>query len=118
MTERPKQWQPLLGRRVIDWSIETFRSHPEISQVVVVAGPELGAIEGIIQANPGDTRTQSVLSGLAAAKAADDAIVLIHDAARPGIDAARISALIGCFEDQTVSAAVPVLLIADSLKSF
>ncbi len=118
--ERPKQWQMLLGKRVIDWSIEAFVHHPQVSQVVIVAGPELGAVPEspkILQANPGDTRTQSVLSGLAAASVSDDAIVLIHDAARPGIDAATISSLIARLQDPSVSGAAPAMPVADALKS-
>ena len=118
--ERPKQWQMLLGKRVIDWSIEAFVQHPQISQVVIVAGPELGELPAntkILQANPGDTRTQSVLSGLAAASVSEDAIVLIHDAARPGIDAATISSLIARLRDPSVSGAAPAMPVADALKS-
>lgn len=114
--ERPKQWQMLLGRRVIDWSIEVFLSHPQISQVVAVAGPELGSAP-VTRAEPGATRTQSVLSGLAAVTAPDDAIVLIHDAARPGLDRATITALINTLSDKAVSAAAPALPVADALKA-
>ena len=117
--ERPKQWQTLLGKRVIDWSIEAFCGHPEISQVVVVAGPELGELPAggkILQAKPGDTRTQSVLSGLAAATVGEDATVLIHDAARPGIDAATISKLLARLQDPSISGAAPALPVADALK--
>ena len=118
--ERPKQWQMLLGKRVIDWSIDAFVHHPQVSQVVIVAGPELGALPAspkILQAKPGDTRTQSVLSGLAAATVSDDAIALIHDAARPGIDAATISSLIARLQDPSVSGAAPAMPVADALKS-
>lgn len=118
--ERPKQWQMLLGKRVIDWSIEAFAGHPQISQVVIVAGDELGELPGdpkILQANPGNTRTQSVLSGLEAATVSEDAIVLIHDAARPGIDAATISSLIARLQDPSVSGAAPAMPVADALKA-
>ena len=117
---RPKQWQLLLGRRVVDWSIRAIAGHPEVSEVVVVADEELGERpEGIAvrRAEPGATRTLSVLSGLAALTAPDDTIVLIHDAARPGIDAATISALIAALGDSTVSAAAPALPVSDALKS-
>ena len=40
--DAPKQWQPLLGRRVIDWSIDVFSRHPAVTDIVVVASPELG----------------------------------------------------------------------------
>lgn len=116
---RPKQWQNLLGKRVIDWSIEAFAGHPQISQVVVVAGPELGELPAggkILQAKPGDTRTQSVLSGLAAATVGEDATVLIHDAARPGIDAATIAKLLARLQDPSISGAAPALPVADALK--
>ncbi|MFN4185559.1 MAG: bifunctional 2-C-methyl-D-erythritol 4-phosphate cytidylyltransferase/2-C-methyl-D-erythritol 2,4-cyclodiphosphate synthase [Hyphomonas sp.] len=118
--ERPKQWQMLLGKRVIDWSIEEFVKHPQVSQVVIVAGPELGNFSAepkIIQANPGDTRTQSVLSGLAAATVSEGATVLIHDAARPGIDAATISTLIARLQDPSVSGSAPAMPVADALKT-
>ena len=31
-----KQWRFLNGRRVIDWSIEAFRSHPEVDEIIIV----------------------------------------------------------------------------------
>ncbi len=114
--DRPKQWQMLLGKRVIDWSVEAFLKHPQISQLVVVAGPELGEAP-MTRAEPGETRTQSVLSGLAAVTAGDDAIVLIHDAARPGLDTATITSLIETLADKAVSAAAPAMPVADALKS-
>lgn len=113
----PKQWQTLLGRRVVDWSIDAFSRHPAISEVVVVAAPDLGAPapgQRFTRAEPGATRTQSVLSGLRALAAPDDTIVLIHDAARPGIDAGTISALIAALE--THDAAAPALPVSDALK--
>ena len=116
-TAIPKQWQTLLGKRVIDWSIDTFSRHPEISDVVVVAPPELGEPrtgQRFIRAEPGETRTGSVLNGLKALKAPDDTIVLIHDAARPGIDSTTISELIFGLND--FDAAAPAMVIADALK--
>ncbi len=116
-TALPKQWQTLLGKRVIDWSIDTFSRHPDISDVIVVATPELGepkAGQRFIRAEPGETRTGSVLNGLKALSAADDTIVLVHDAARPGIDDATISELISALND--FDAAAPAMVMADALK--
>lgn len=113
----PKQWQSLLGRRVIDWSIDKFSAHPSITDIVVVASPELGEAKSgqrFRRAEPGDTRTRSVLNGLAALDAPADTIVLIHDGARPGIDAATISVLIDTLA--TFDAAAPALDIPDALK--
>jgi len=115
--DTPKQWQALLGRRVVDWSIDAFSRHPAISDVVVVAAANLGAPgpgQRFTRAEPGATRTQSVLSGLRALAAPDDTLVLIHDAARPGIDSGTISALIAALETHDVAA--PALPVADALK--
>jgi 2-C-methyl-D-erythritol 4-phosphate cytidylyltransferase/2-C-methyl-D-erythritol 2,4-cyclodiphosphate synthase len=116
-SDKPKQWQTLLGRRVVDWSIDAFSQHPSISDVIVVAAADLGAPgtgQRFTRAEPGATRTQSVLSGLSTLAAPDDTIVLIHDAARPGIEAGMISALIAALE--THDAAAPALPVADALK--
>jgi 2-C-methyl-D-erythritol 4-phosphate cytidylyltransferase/2-C-methyl-D-erythritol 2,4-cyclodiphosphate synthase len=115
--DAPKQRQPLLGRRVIDWSIDAFSRHPAVTDIVVVASPELGEPrEGqrFVRAEPGASRTQSVLSGLAALDVPIDAKVLIHDAARPGIDDLLITALIDALD--IADAAAPALPVADALK--
>ncbi|MFN3912814.1 bifunctional 2-C-methyl-D-erythritol 4-phosphate cytidylyltransferase/2-C-methyl-D-erythritol 2,4-cyclodiphosphate synthase [Hyphomonas sp.] len=117
-TDTPKQWQPLLGRRVIDWSIDVFSAHAAVSDIAVVAAADLGAPrpgQRFVRAEPGATRTQSVLSGLAALNLSDDSLVLIHDAARPGIDAGLISALIEALS--TADAAAPALPVSDALKA-
>tara|TARA_B100000768_G_scaffold11294_1_gene11112 strand:+ start:465 stop:689 length:225 start_codon:yes stop_codon:yes gene_type:complete len=36
----PKQWQTLMGKPLIAWSIETFLKNSKISQVVVVYHPD------------------------------------------------------------------------------
>lgn len=116
-SDLPKQWQMLLGRRVIDWSIDTFSRHPAITDIVVVASGELGEPkpgQRFQRAEPGQTRTQSVLNGLAALDAPADTIVLIHDGARPGIDAATISGLIERLA--TFEAAAPAIEVSDALK--
>lgn len=116
--DAPKQWQPLLGRRVIDWSIDAFSAHSAVTDIVVVAASEVGPPgpgQHFVRAEPGETRTQSVLSGLAALDLPDDAIVLIHDAARPGIDATTITALIEALA--SADAAAPALPVSDALKA-
>ena len=116
--DAPKQWQPLLGRRVIDWSIDAFSAHAAVSDIVVVASSEVGAPgtgQRFVRTEPGTTRTQSVRSGLAALDLSDEAIVLIHDAARPGIDADMITALIDALSG--ADAAAPGLPVSDALKA-
>ena len=116
--EAPKQWQSLLGRRVVDWSIDAFSRHPAVTDIVVVAGEDLGAPgagQRFSRALPGATRTQSVMSGLAALALPDEAKVLIHDAARPGIDEVTINALIDALDSS--DAAAPALPLSDALKT-
>ena len=113
--EAPKQWQSLLGRRVVDWSIDAFSRHPAVTDIVVVAGEDLGAPgagQRFSRAEPGATRTQSVMSGLAALALPDEAKVLIHDAARPGIDEVTINALIEALDSS--DAAAPALPVSDA----
>jgi 2-C-methyl-D-erythritol 4-phosphate cytidylyltransferase/2-C-methyl-D-erythritol 2,4-cyclodiphosphate synthase len=116
--EAPKQWQALLGRRVVDWSIDAFSRHPAVKDIVVVASEDVGAPgagQRFSRAEPGATRTQSVLSGLAALDLPHDAKVLIHDAARPGIDEVTINALIDALD--VSDAAAPALPVSDALKT-
>jgi 2-C-methyl-D-erythritol 4-phosphate cytidylyltransferase / 2-C-methyl-D-erythritol 2,4-cyclodiphosphate synthase len=115
--EAPKQWQSLLGRRVVDWSIDAFSRHPAVTDIVVVASEDLGppsAGQRFSRAQPGTTRTQSVMSGLAVLTLPDEAKVLIHDAARPGIDEVTINALIDALDIS--DAAAPALPVSDALK--
>ncbi len=62
----------------------------------------------------GATRAASVQAGLDALTAPADARVLIHDAARPFLDAATIGRVLAALEQH--EAALPVLPVADSLR--
>ena len=112
----PKQFQPLLGRRMLDWSVDAFFSHPKVSQTVVVLPEEW--LREFIQpsvniAAGGKTRTESVKAGLAALNDTIDT-VLIHDAARPGVTAEIINALLDALIGH--DAAAPALPVVDTLK--
>jgi 2-C-methyl-D-erythritol 4-phosphate cytidylyltransferase len=80
----PKQWQPLGGRRVIDWSVDAARS--AATGVVLVLPPadldrdDLPDVDAVVAG--GASRSASVRAGLAAVPA-DAEIVLVHDAVRP-----------------------------------
>jgi 2-C-methyl-D-erythritol 4-phosphate cytidylyltransferase/2-C-methyl-D-erythritol 2,4-cyclodiphosphate synthase len=102
----------------VDWSIDAFSRHPAVTDIVVVASEDLGppgAGQRFSRAQPGATRTQSVMSGLAALTLPDEAKVLIHDAARPGIDEVTINALIDALDSS--DAAAPALPVSDALKT-
>ena len=114
----PKQYESLLGRKVLDWSIEAFLQHPDVGQLVVVAGSDqgnFGPFPGTSWVLGGDSRTHSVRNGLAALDLPPDTPVVIHDAARPGLSQGMISALIAALEN--ADAVAPGLPVPDALKT-
>lgn len=96
----PKQYQELAGESILRRSVLAFLNHPHIDNVQVVISPahrdlydkataDLGLPEPVIG---GATRQDSVRLGLEALeKAGKPKLVMIHDAARPLIDAATIT---------------------------
>jgi 2-C-methyl-D-erythritol 4-phosphate cytidylyltransferase / 2-C-methyl-D-erythritol 2,4-cyclodiphosphate synthase len=118
----PKQYQPLLGRSVLRWSLDVFRESPEITDVSVIIHPDHAkfynaATEGLKLGPPvtgGVSRQESVLKGLEALAARKPDYVLIHDAARPGITRELISSLCAALEES--DAVVPGLPVTDTVK--
>lgn len=102
--DRPKQYQLLAGRPLIDHTIERLAAHPRIAGLVVAiaAGDRHFAARQTVGGKPlivtigGGERSDSVLAGLSALplSVADDAFVLVHDAARPCVRAQDIGRLI------------------------
>jgi len=62
--DQPKQWQVLAGRRVIDWTLDTFRAMPGIDHIVVVLHADDLALftppEGVTVTTGGASRDASV----------------------------------------------------------
>lgn len=120
--ERPKQYHDLLGQPVLRRTVEAFLRHPGIDGVQVVIDPACralydAAVAGLSLPDPvagGASRQDSVRNGLEhlAGQAPDR--VLIHDAARPLIDAATISAVIAALD--THPGAIAAVPVADTLK--
>lgn len=120
--ERPKQYLDLAGRSVLHRSVSAFLDHPDVSGVRVVIHPDMRdlyeeAVAGLDLPEPvagGAQRQDSVRNGLEALAGDPPDLVLIHDAARPLVDAGTISAVIAALADHPAAlAAVPV---ADTLK--
>ena len=115
-----KQWMALGGRPVLDWSVMAFAEAGAGRIVIVVPADD---VERARQAYPaamvtagGADRAASVVNGLSAlARAADERdIVMVHDAARPLLNAQHINNLLKRLE--TADAAILALPLADSLK--
>lgn len=123
----PKQFYPIAGKTLFQWTVDAFCSVPQVLQItcVVPEGTEPGRLPtisagessvGFSTVDGGSSRQMSVLYGLQHLKAMSDEwdVVLVHDAARPFVSTQIIQSVItlaarhgGCI------AAVPVV---DSLK--
>ncbi|HET8728092.1 MAG TPA: bifunctional 2-C-methyl-D-erythritol 4-phosphate cytidylyltransferase/2-C-methyl-D-erythritol 2,4-cyclodiphosphate synthase [Alphaproteobacteria bacterium] len=122
-TAVPKQYLDLAGKPVIRRAVEAFLDHPAVGRVRVVANPAHRdlletALAGIDVGSPipgGSTRQESVRRGLEAL-AAEGGVdrVLIHDAARPLIDAATIERVARALD--AGPAAIAAVPVTDTLK--
>jgi 2-C-methyl-D-erythritol 4-phosphate cytidylyltransferase/2-C-methyl-D-erythritol 2,4-cyclodiphosphate synthase len=111
----PKQYLRLGGKRVIDYSLDTFRKY---SDDIVVVVPDPGdaahassAHDGIRHVAGGATREDSVRNALAAGLRHER--VLVHDAARPFVTRRVIADL--CAELERHEAACPVMPVVNSI---
>ncbi len=113
----PKQWRPLAGLRVADWTVNTFKAHPQIDHIVMVIHPDDvddAAGMNVDLAFGGATRDASVRAGLQALENQGVTHVLIHDVARAGIKPDTISAVIDSLQSGANGAA-PALPVTDAL---
>ncbi|AJA08648.1 Bifunctional enzyme IspD/IspF [Sphingopyxis fribergensis] len=115
----PKQLAVLGGKPVLRWSLDAFAAHPAVNGGVLVANGDVATAvnplpAGWISVDPGTERQQSVGNALAALADWDDqALVLVHDAARPGVTNEVIDRLLGAL--RTAEAAIPTLPVPDTL---
>lgn len=121
-----KQFRDFAGKPVLAHSVGAFLAHPATARIVVVVaeGRETMArdvLAGLAE-DPrlhicagGARRQDSVRAGLAAATGDGIEFVAIHDAARPGLEEAMITALIAAM-NSGAAAALPVLPVVDTLK--
>ncbi len=121
-TDRPKQYLPLAGRPVLRHSIEAFLRHPAVRAVRVMIREEDRALYDAATAGldllppaiGGAMRQDSARRGLESLSDLSPARVLIHDAARPLVDAGVIDRALGALE--SFAGAVPCIPLADTLK--
>ncbi|KTE38249.1 MULTISPECIES: 2-C-methyl-D-erythritol 2,4-cyclodiphosphate synthase [unclassified Sphingopyxis] len=107
----PKQQAMLGGKPVLQWSLDALAAYPG----VLVSADEIALPAGWKRAAPGAERQDSVARGLAAlAGLDDDAVVLVHDSARPGVGRDVIARLIAAIAEGA-AAAIPVLPVADTI---
>ncbi len=124
----PKQYLPLAGRPMLEWSLAPFIDDPGCRGLTVALAADdafwpasrarLG--RAVREARGGATRADSVRAGLADlmdAGVRDEDWVLVHDAARPCVTAGEINALrTAVLAEPGVSSGILALPLADTLK--
>lgn len=120
----PKQYYPLLSdQSMLEITVSRLEAMNFFDVIVVVVSPNDAYIDQCcfsqsvcIYRCGGQTRAQSVLNGLIAAKPDPDDWVFVHDAARPCIDRSSIVRLIETVENEVVDGAILALPVTDTIK--
>lgn len=119
----PKQFALLSGKPMLYWSLRAFQEAlPGVQLVLVLPEAHLSLAQMVLQAFPervdltivagGDTRFASVANGIR--QAPKEAIVLVHDAARPLVSVELIRR---CYEAARMQgSAIPVVPVVDSIR--
>ncbi len=114
---RPKQFELLAGRPVVEWSVTAARKVTD-GVVLVVPASELARAQSLgadFVAVGGETRSQSVREGLSCVPE-DAEVVVVHDAARPLASPALFAAVVAPLLREDVDGVVCGLAVADTLK--
>ncbi|WP_442919235.1 bifunctional 2-C-methyl-D-erythritol 4-phosphate cytidylyltransferase/2-C-methyl-D-erythritol 2,4-cyclodiphosphate synthase [Methylobacterium sp. SyP6R] len=127
--DTPKQYRRVGGQAVLTRTLAALAAHPGLARIQVVIAPDaaafydecVGDLPLAAQAKlarpteGGATRQASVRAGLAAlAREGAPDLVLVHDAARPFVDAGLIDRAIAAAESH--GAAVPGVPVSDTIK--
>lgn len=107
------------GRTVLETSVHAFDAHPDVDEIVLVAGKNREDCLTIASrcstpakvVNGGETRADSVRAGITAA---GGEIVAIHDAARPFVSRELITRTLEAAAE--CGAAAPVVAVKDTIK--
>ncbi|NHK27664.1 bifunctional 2-C-methyl-D-erythritol 4-phosphate cytidylyltransferase/2-C-methyl-D-erythritol 2,4-cyclodiphosphate synthase [Parvularcula flava] len=122
----PKQYQSIAGRPVLAWSVERFLARSDIDAVLCVIADGAEALyrtavsdlknkKLLPPCTGGATRQASVHNGLKALAGQGFTHVLVHDAARPGLDDDTLDRLTAALETQ--DGALAALPVNDTLKA-
>ncbi|MGI9373439.1 MAG: bifunctional 2-C-methyl-D-erythritol 4-phosphate cytidylyltransferase/2-C-methyl-D-erythritol 2,4-cyclodiphosphate synthase [Hyphomicrobiales bacterium] len=117
----PKQYRKIGGEMVLTHTLRAFLDHVDLVQVVIGEDHEpffAQAVDGMDVSDPvqgGATRQDSVKAGLDALVSHAPDIVLIHDAARPFVNANIISDVISALKQN--DGALPAMPVTDTIKT-
>ncbi len=124
----PKQYLQLHGKTVLEHTLDIFLSMTAISGIVVVTSagdeywPEIAEkLQGfpVHQTNGGKERANSVLNGLnylRQQQIVTDAVILVHDAARPCLSSRDLHRLLAVVDSCAGSGAILATPVRDTMK--
>jgi 2-C-methyl-D-erythritol 4-phosphate cytidylyltransferase len=120
----PKQFCDLCGRAVLMHTIDAVRRATDNADITLVLSRDMRGLwqemceahgfESPAVVDGGATRWQSVKNALDTLGENDAEIVLVHDGARPIVDAAMVQRLVAAASE--TGAAIPVVAVTDSLR--
>lgn len=119
----PKQYRRIGGRAVLSHTLEAFRRHPAIGDIVVAIHADDEALcreavgpidERIVLVTGGPTRQESTLLALRALAGRRPRGVLIHDGVRPFVDPDLIGRVVAALGDH--HGVLPALPVSDTVK--
>ncbi|RUS60382.1 bifunctional 2-C-methyl-D-erythritol 4-phosphate cytidylyltransferase/2-C-methyl-D-erythritol 2,4-cyclodiphosphate synthase [Pseudorhodobacter sp. E13] len=116
--DRPKQWQALAGKPVLQHTLDVFRASARFSTLVVTIHPDdrADAVQlgpDVILVEGGATRAESVKNALEHLESMQISRVFIHDGARPLVTPALLDQLHAALDQS--AAAAPALMVTDAL---
>jgi 2-C-methyl-D-erythritol 4-phosphate cytidylyltransferase len=123
----PKQYLPLLGRCVLEWSVSAFLADTACESVMIAIAPDdkhfatlaLASQPKVSVCVGGASRRDSVynaLTALAERAVAPDSWVMVHDAARPGLDRHLLARLQARLTEPGVDGVLLAMPLTDTLK--
>lgn len=123
----PKQFRDLKGRPMVWWSMKAFRDADPETEIVLVVHPDyIDSWKKLFSTLPesdriihevkggGNSRTESVASGISEIEASEDVLIAVHDAARPLVSVSLIER--GWEAGAKYGASVPAIPVTDSLR--
>jgi 2-C-methyl-D-erythritol 4-phosphate cytidylyltransferase len=125
-SDTPKQYLMLNGKAILQHAIDIFEAMEQVASITIVVAKQDAFWQPALLAHcrktrvlecGGETRAASVLNGLQtmADQVAAEDWVLVHDAARPGIDQAMTERLINAISATEIGGLL-ALPLADTLK--
>lgn len=119
--DRPKQYLKLGEKTILEHTTESLLCHPKIERVVIAISADDAYFDSlhlsskrITVVEGGKERADSVLNGIASLN--ENTWALVHDAARPCIEEADITALLDVMHNDDVVGGILASPVRDTMK--